>query len=148
MANDGNSKCRRTRRDGRLEESAARYGQCVGLRPNFAWPHYNLALLHVGKEQWQAAERELLEAIRVDSELAPAHADLGAVAFRQGDFRRAESCLNRAIQLGLETSQTLLHRAAAREALHDHGRAREDLRAALRIDPDNQEAQQRLRRLE
>ena len=131
----------------RATEAVACYGQCIGLRPDFAWPRYNLALVFISSEQWDPARRALEEAISLDPQLSQAHADLGAVLFQLQRYKQAISCCDKALELGLATSPLYANRAASKAALNDLTGARQDLQAALRLDPNNQTARASLQKI-
>jgi len=132
---------------GRTDEAIAEYGVCIGLRPDFAWPHYNLGLIYAGLNNLEAAHRHLLIAVQLKPDLAQAHADLGVLRFQQGDYSEARQSCDKAIDVGLRTSRVFANRAAARAAMSDVDGAKADLQKALEIDPQNETARENLRRL-
>jgi len=131
----------------RTDEAIAGYGVCIGLRPDFAWPYYNLGLIYARLNNLEAARRHLLKAVQLKPDLAQAHADLGTLCFRQGDYSHALQSCSKAIDLGLRTSRVFANRAAARAAMRDVDGAKADLQKALEIDPHNETARENLRRL-
>ena len=134
-------------KSGELAEAVALYGECIGQRPELAWPHYNLALAYVAMGQPAAAKRRFEESLRLAPGLAQAHLDLGALQFREGNFRKALASCQRAIDGGLESSQAYVNRAAALAATGNRTAARKDLQRALQLNPHDQTALDNLKQL-
>jgi len=80
--------------------------------------------------------------------LAEAHANLGVAQFQLGRFTAARRSFGQAIDHGYQTAEVYSNRAAAREALGDRQGAREDLKHALKIDPDSEAARRSLKQLD
>lgn len=119
------------------DEAFACYGVCLGLRPDFAWPSYNLGLACVAAENFELAIGHFQRAIQLDNEFAAAYVALGAIQFENEEFAAARDTYDLAIRRGVESS--LLHRNRAQICLQlgEFIQAETDLKAALDLDPAN-----------
>lgn len=68
--------------EGRIEESVARYAQCIALRPGFAPAHNNLGLALLALDRLEEADAEFRKAIECDPGYVEAHYNLG-IALRE-----------------------------------------------------------------
>ena len=73
------------------EEFIAQQRTAIAQNPECGNSHYNLAVALVGRQQYDEAEKELLEALSCSPGLAEAHVLLGGICLQRGDL---EGCLN------------------------------------------------------
>jgi serine/threonine-protein kinase len=95
------------RTDAGIKKGIEYFEQAIRIDPNYAPAYAGLARAYyaprenfrqLSEESRQQIERALLKAIEVDSNLAEAHALLGAIRQDQGDWPAAEKELRRAIE--------------------------------------------------
>ncbi|MAF09398.1 hypothetical protein CMK11_03015, partial [Candidatus Poribacteria bacterium] len=115
----------------RLEETLA-----VGSREGRNAALIGLGLLHIEREEFDAAEARLREALPA----AEAHAGLGRVALERERFADAVASYTRAFDLGFEAPQARYSVGLALMRLGDGERAMVHLLAAVEAEPDMAEA--------
>jgi tetratricopeptide (TPR) repeat protein len=131
----------------RIGQAIALYGTCIGQRPGFSWPRYNLARLLAGDGQLDSAMQYVESAIQVDQRFAPAHVLKSAILVKQGHYRDAVAACQDAAGLADPSVDLYKNRAAAHVGLNDLERAHEDLVQARRLAPDDQEVESDLARI-
>ncbi|MDY7005270.1 MAG: tetratricopeptide repeat protein [Cyanobacteriota bacterium] len=72
------------------QEFIAQQRQAIAANPDCGTSHYNLAVALMGIEEYDEAEKELLEAVDCSPTLAEGYVQLGALCLRRGDL---EGCL-------------------------------------------------------
>ena len=78
-------------------DAELRFQEFLLQYPDFPGAHVNLAIIFADRDDFQAAENSLADALIIDPEHVPALNQLGLVLRRQGKFVEAESAYTRAI---------------------------------------------------
>jgi tetratricopeptide (TPR) repeat protein len=131
----------------RIRLAIGLYGTCIGQRPGFSWPRYNLARLLADDGQLDPAMHYIDSAIRVDERFAPAYVLRSAILVKQGRYRDAINVCQDAVRYGDASADLYKNRAAAHAGLNEFERAYEDLLQAHRIAPDDQHVESDLARI-
>jgi tetratricopeptide (TPR) repeat protein len=79
-------------------DAELRFQEFLLQYPNYPGAHVNLAIIFAGRDDLQAAENSLTDALIIDPGYAPALNQLGMVLRRQGKFDAAESTYLKAIE--------------------------------------------------
>ncbi len=87
----------------------ASFRQAIGLVPEFAEAHTNLALLLQQQGAEQAAEAAFRQALALQPDAANAHYNLGTSLKAQGRLAEAEDCFRQALVLRAEFPQAQFH---------------------------------------
>jgi len=87
-----------------------------------------------------SAEADFSEAVKIDPNFARAHDGLGHVAWQRGDLEEAKKHFTNAIRNDAEDPEYLVSRGNVQRQLELYVQARKDFEAALKIDPDYQDA--------
>lgn len=129
----------------RLEEGepdAAREAwlRALSLRPNYSRPRVNLATLSMRGQDWEAAERGLLQALGANGSNPVAWANLGRVRMELGRPGEASEAWDRAIELSPAVPAFWRGLALSRRHQGDEEGARAALGEALRLDPGDERA--------
>ena len=81
-----------------VDEYIARQRAAIAANPDCGTSHYNLAIGLLGKQQFDEAERELLEAVGNSPTLAEAFVQLGGLRLKFGDLEGCLAYNKRAVQ--------------------------------------------------
>jgi Tfp pilus assembly protein PilF len=95
------------------DQSIRHFSTAVGLRPNEAAVHYNLALAYIEADDMNRAEDALNDVVRIDSRYWQAYHRLGEVFVARGENDAARTVLTRL----LETNPTYPERGEVEEIL-------------------------------
>jgi len=104
---------------------------------NQAQPHFDRAKAHFDENDYDAAQRELTEAIRLDPNNALYHAWLGRVYGKQEDSAEAVEQVDRALGLDPNCAMAYYARGLGQQ---DHDRAIQDYTRAIELDPQDGDA--------
>ncbi len=122
---------------GRTEEALAEFRAAVRINPDRPQTHFNLGLIYRGAEKHREALAEFREAIRLDANNANARSAAGGELAALGkydealkEFATAERLAPRYAMPHLETAKVFFLQGRDSEAV-------DELRAALRAEPDN-----------
>jgi TolB-like protein/Flp pilus assembly protein TadD len=136
---------------GALGAAGTAFRQAIGLDPQFSRPYGGLAMVQAlqsgavgGRVNSQEARATAEHALRLDPELADAHAALGRISHAEGGLAEAHTLLRRALQLDPNLVDARLWLSAN---LMEQGRYAEselELQKALAIDPLHAELNNRL----
>jgi len=133
---------------GRFDEAVRAYQTSADLNPNLAAPHFNLAVIYKAEGKWDLQEAELKRAIELEPEFTGAHFLLADLYYAQNRLEEALAEFQRVIEIGAvgtaELVTAYLRSGDIYARLQDWERAREAWDAALRVDPGNEEAKERL----
>jgi hypothetical protein len=91
---------------GHAEKGMAQYRTALEMSPDYADAHHNLARALVGQERYNEAVAHYEEVLRIHPDHAIAHNNLGKALRAQGRADRADYHFLRAIELGLDQTQT------------------------------------------
>ncbi|WP_162006770.1 serine/threonine-protein kinase [Roseimaritima sediminicola] len=81
---------------GLSDEALIHYGICVGLRPDFSWPAYNLSLVCLEHDQRPLAKQFLRHAIELDPRFEPAYLALAGILVQERDYDAAAAVYDQA----------------------------------------------------
>lgn len=110
------------------------------VRPDDVDLIVDLANVLIGLRRFDAAERELRRALRLESENAQVHLGLGVISFRRGLYAQAEQELRRALELDAGSASAYFYRGEALNQLSRVDEAIDMLLRATQLDPTNQRA--------
>jgi tetratricopeptide (TPR) repeat protein len=117
------------------------------IRSDEAATHVNRGVLLMRRGNFEDAIPDYERALELQPELAEAHINFGAALYYQGDDARALDAYNTAIDLGGDnTAEALFNRALVYERLDQPREAYYDLRAALELRPEWDQARESLER--
>ncbi|WP_162275849.1 protein kinase domain-containing protein [Roseimaritima ulvae] len=118
---------------GLSDEALIHYGICVGLRPDFSWPTYNMGLVCWDKQDRELAKQYMRQVMRVDPSFTPAYVSLGGMQYQEGEFGQAVQTYRRAIERGLESADIYNNLALARWELGQPAEALDARRRAAEL---------------
>lgn len=121
--------------------------ECLARRPGFAPALYLKGSLLIETGEESEGRAALLAASAADPSLPQPHSLLGALAARRGDWASARESFNRSLEIEPRQPELLLDRARVSAALGDLSAAEADLRAALRLRPEDRGCRVRLVKL-
>ena len=130
---------------GRTEDAVNVVRKAVTLLPNDPEFHYNLGMLLIRMKQYDEAEHHLRTALRLGGyEEATAWASLGSIALTRNDPRQALRCLHKATRRDLKNWRMHWQTSLIHEQLGDVDAAIRSMEEAIRLNPRNPDAEQRL----
>jgi tetratricopeptide (TPR) repeat protein len=116
---------------GRFDEAISYYRRAIELNRLQAqpspWPHLNLAVVLIARDNLADAERLLREALRYDPELPQAHYQLGVLHEKRGDYPAALQSLKQAADLDPTYPEPHYNLSRIYQKLGDKSNARESL---------------------
>lgn len=121
--------------------------EALALEPDSPRVLTALGHLAIARGEPERAVEPLRQAIAIDPNYADAHAELGRALLSRRALPEAIRELEHARRLGVASAETLLTLGMAYHATGRRPQAREALRAALALRPDDTEAQRLLRAL-
>ena len=124
---------------GRTDEALAEYRAAVRINPDRPQIHFNLGLIYRGAEKHSEALAEFREAIRLDADNAAAHSAAGGELAALGKYDEALKAFADAEKLSPRYAMPHLETAKVFFAQGRDTEAVDQLRAALRCEPDNLE---------
>jgi Flp pilus assembly protein TadD len=92
------------------------------------------------QRRFDAAERELRRALKLQPDSANVHLGLGVISFRRGLYAQAEAELKRAVELDPESGNAYFYRGEALNQLSRVDEALEMLARAVQLQPHNARA--------
>lgn len=105
-------------------------------RKERAATHVNRGILHMQRSEFQKAMDDFDAALNYNPRLGEAFANRGATLIQMGQYDRAITELNKAMQFKLdEPARTYFNRAVAHEELKEMGAAYRDYRKAAELMP-------------
>ncbi|WP_428261558.1 tetratricopeptide repeat protein [Haliangium sp.] len=123
------------RRRGDIDGAIGHYHRAATIDPGDGQPLFLIAAVELARGHDSGAQRVLRQALRFPHLAAEAHAALGAIAYRQGDYTDAVWYLRRAVQRRPHNPSDRYNLALALSALGDTGTALYEVRMGLRADP-------------
>ena len=141
---------------GQLDLALEAYKKAVAQDPGAPEAHYNLGNVHQSLEDFAHAEAEYKKAIRLGPEptargrslQAKAHTNLGGLYYAQKRYEQAFRQLILAVDLDESLIESRLLLGSTYVQLKHLEQAKNEFKAALKIDPENQYAKQALEALE
>ncbi|RIK96242.1 MAG: hypothetical protein DCC71_22550 [Proteobacteria bacterium] len=134
--------------EGRLDEAARAYEAALRARPGGPEATHRLGVVRAQQGRVAEAKALLEEAIRLDPAWADPLHDLGVLEAQRGDFAAAGRRLAAARERRPDSAPIRLHYGLALQRLGRSDAAREELRAALALDPLSEDARRALAELE
>ena len=127
-----------SRGDSTLMGLAVQYGRrAISLNPSLATPRVILGRIFFQQGNYDAAELELLRALKDDPENADAHYQLARVYFEQGDSEEAKNYFDKAIAFKPDHWLYYLSRGNYFHTLGRHEEAIPDYQQAIRLHPSS-----------
>jgi len=108
----------------------------------------DLGRVYLERDDLSRAREALLEALRLDPQLAHAHNNLGVLLIREGRPEEARRWIEAAIRLDPRLASAYGNLATAYEAVGNPAAARQACQAGLRVAPDSRWLAERLARLQ
>jgi tetratricopeptide (TPR) repeat protein len=134
--------------EGKLDSALVMLDRAVELTPDRAALYHNRAITRIGLGQVQEGLADLDHALALGpADVAPIYGTRGFAWLRLQDPRRALADFDRAVAAGAQNDATWFGRGTSRLALGDSAGAVADFQEALRRNPRNGAAQDRLRQL-
>src|SRR5262249_39349401 len=124
------------RRMGDPQRAASSYERVKHLAPDDPRPYFLLGAAYAEAGREDKAVAILEEAQQFKSYLGEAWTDLGALALRRGDLRRAETLLSKAVARSPMRPKAHFNYALLLDATHQRDRALDEARAAIDLDPE------------
>jgi tetratricopeptide (TPR) repeat protein len=128
--------------NGNPAKAAALYREALTAYPNDASLAYKLAIALDGAGDTEQERTVLEKAVQIDPDFALAQNQLGYLASRGGDTAAAEEHFRQAVRASPGYTQAWVSLAATLGMESRFSEAQEAIASALRLDPNNPEAQQ------
>ena len=117
-----------------IERAIEAYRKAVELNPGAAGALVNLGTIYYRQRKYEDAERQYLDAIRVDASYPLAHYNLGNLYDEQGDLTRAEQHYNVALELNPNYADAHFNLALLAERRGDFLKAVRHWKSYLKLD--------------
>jgi len=124
------------------------YRSALEEDPNHARAHYNLGIAHAARDQTDGAMRSYRKAIEANPRFAPAHNNLANALLRRNQIDEAIEHLETAVEIDPSYVSANRNLAVAYEAKGDLAGALRQWRIVMRLNPTDNAAAGRVRRLE
>ena len=121
----------------RLEEARLAAASAVGLAPEAAIPHAELAQVYGQQGRFELAHQASLEALRLDPSRADSHGYRAQLFYLRGSFNAAVGCAEEGLRINPRHTGCLLWRALAQEAKDQPEAADDDFRRLLHLTPNS-----------
>jgi len=131
-------------RTGKVDKAIDTLKRAVQSFPNFLQANTNLGAVLNKKKKYAEAIPYLKKAVQLDPEFGMAHYNLGNAYFGVKEFKKARASLEKASNLGIEFVSLHWKLYEIHKESGDIERARKELTFILEIDPENEEAKQKL----
>ncbi len=116
-------------------------------RSDRAATHVNRGVLYMRAGEYERADADLARALELDADLPEAHINRGAVLYYLGEDARALAALDTAIEAGTNKEAIArFNRALVHERMGDAKSAYYDLKRAVELEPDWEQARDSLSR--
>jgi serine/threonine protein kinase/Tfp pilus assembly protein PilF len=134
-------------RRGRYADAVTAFSVCSALAPGSAWCLYNRGLAYMELKRSAEARGDLERARALDPSLAGAALARGILDYRERRLGEALHDLEQALALGMDAPAVYYEQALVHLARQDKVSARESVKHALRLDPQNLRAQELLSKI-
>ena len=131
-----------------FEDAVVAFSICQVLSPDSAWCYHNRGLAHAALGRLDRALRDFDRALALDPSLSAAALERGVLHYRKNRLDYALADLLQARRNGLDSASLHCNLALVQLAQEDRTAAQESIRAALKRDPNHQNARQLLLRLQ
>ena len=99
--------------------------------------HVNVGILYMRKGEYEQAQKNYARAIKMRPKLSEAYINYGASLIYTGDYQKALTALNTAIDLDTEKkAEAFFNRAMVYDRMQDYKSAYKDLKQALVLKPE------------
>ncbi|MDD5109262.1 MAG: tetratricopeptide repeat protein [Candidatus Omnitrophica bacterium] len=126
------------------KQAISQLKQAIGIAPEAVEPHAILALVYAAQKQVELASQEYTLALKNASKLEPKNIEiyksLGAIYLQQGKLKEAESIFKIITGLSADDPQAHLYLGSIYFDLKDYSSVEKELKTALKLKPDYQEA--------
>ncbi|MGP0628108.1 tetratricopeptide repeat protein [Nitrospina sp. 32_T5] len=135
-------------RRGDVNKAIEKFREAIHIHPNFIQALSNLGAALNKKERYEEAVPFLKRALSLDPEFGVAHFNLGNAYFGLGQWDKAIGAYHTAVGMGVDflSLHWSLHDIHSRQG--DKEKARRELRIILQIDPQNEDARNKLEALD
>jgi tetratricopeptide (TPR) repeat protein len=120
---------------GHLDEAANEFTRATALNPTFAEGWFNLGLVRMQQEQWDASEAALNKSLALKPALRGAHLFLGIDKYRDNDMPGATAALKKEVAIDPRNPTALMWLGVVQLANGDADDAATSLDAAARLKP-------------
>lgn len=131
-------------RVGKIDKAIDTLKRAVKSFPNFIQANSNLGAVLNKNKRYKEAIPYLKKTVQLDPEFGMAHYNLGNAYFGVKEFKDARASLEKASNLGIEFVSLHWKLYEIHRDSGDNERARKELNFILEIDPENEEAKQKL----
>ncbi len=131
-------------RVGKIDKAIETLKRAVQNFPNFIQANSNLGAVLNKKKRYEEAIPYLKKTVQLDPEFGMAYYNLGNAYFGVKEFKKARASLEKASNLGIEFVSLHWKLYEIHKESGDIERARKELNFILEIDPENEEAKQKL----
>jgi tetratricopeptide (TPR) repeat protein len=133
---------------GDINGATAAFEETVRRTPNYAQAHYSLGVIAASNGRLSEAVRHFSNAVRAEPTYVEARVQLGEALGRTGQFSQALMQFQKAIELDPRVANARFGYAGALVGLRRYGEARQALREAATLFPDEPRFAEALARLE
>ncbi len=130
------------------DNAAQAYRRAISLENGAYQAHTGLAWVHHKLGDYSQARERFEQSLEVEYNQPEAHNGLGWTLYTLGDYRAAQSHFHIALDLNSTYANALYGLGLTKEELGQPGEARRAYEQALHIDPDMDDARERLNQLE
>jgi tetratricopeptide (TPR) repeat protein len=131
-------------RVGKIDKAIKTLKRAVKSFPNFIQANSNLGAVLNKKKRYKEAVPYLEKTVQLDPEFGMAHYNLGNAYFGVKEFKKARGFLEKASNLGVDFVSLHWKLYEIHKESGDNDRAQKELKYILEIDPENEEAKQKL----
>jgi len=133
-------KGRDAEKKGQQVEAIQHYEAALKIAPDYYPAHNNLGSLYLGKSDFNSAEGQFREAIRLDQNDAQAYFNLGNVLMLTGRYPESETALTAGLQRRPDSAFARFLQGCLFARTGKAGEAEKSLREALQLDPSMSQA--------
>jgi tetratricopeptide (TPR) repeat protein len=131
-------------RVGKIDKAIDTLKRAVKSFPNFIQANSNLGAVLNKNKKYEEAIPYLKKTVQLDPEFGMAHYNLGNAYFGVKELKKARASLEKASNLGIEFVSLHWKLYEIHKEFGDIERSRKELNIILEIDPENEEAKQKL----
>jgi tetratricopeptide (TPR) repeat protein len=125
---------------GRQEEAIAHYEGALKIAPDYYPAHNNLGSIYLSKSDFQSAEAQFRESVRLDQNEAQAYFNLGNVLMLTGRYTESEAALAAGLQRRPDSAFARFLQGCLFARTGKLDEAEKGLREALQLDPSMSQA--------
>jgi len=125
---------------GKREEAIAHYEGALKIAPDYYPAHNNLGSLYLSKSDFQLAEAQFRESVRLNQNDAQAYFNLGNVLMLTGRYTESETVLEDGLRRRPDSAFARFLQGQLFERTGKFDQAEKSLRGALQVDPSMSQA--------